>query len=268
MGIPKRFRSSFERLARKAAPAGQFGRQALPRRERKLMTITVALFEGEAMLKYDPEQKPHASEWLALGEQERIDLASQFHKAARIKIPNAIAHASIHVIVENQIAENIEPIVRAMSRLQREGLSRHDALHAWRQSWQNIFAKSWRQKMVRPFPPKVISLRSNALPRRAGSMATDPWNNEDTVFAGRPCQIPPFGRNDRCGGVGLLATARDERWRHFSRRACAPEEMPLERRADRSEKSLRCRIPLFVRNDRLCRCLARGFDRLSPNRAT
>ena len=82
------------------------------------------------MLKYDPEQNPNASEWLALGEQERIDLAFQFHKAARIKIPNAIAHASIHTIVENQIAENIEPIVRAMSRLQREGLSRHDSLHA------------------------------------------------------------------------------------------------------------------------------------------
>ena len=82
------------------------------------------------MLKYDPEQNPNASEWLALGEQARIDLAFQFHKAARIKIPNAIAHASVHTIVENQIAENIEPIVRAMSRLQREGLSRHDSLHA------------------------------------------------------------------------------------------------------------------------------------------
>lgn len=82
------------------------------------------------MLTYDPEQNPNASEWLALGEQERIDLAFQFHKVARIKIPNAIAHASIHVIVENQIAESIEPIVRAMSRLQREGLSRHDSLHA------------------------------------------------------------------------------------------------------------------------------------------
>ena len=82
------------------------------------------------MLKYDPEQSPNVSEWLALGEQERIDLALQFHKSARIKIPSAIAHASIHVIVENQIAENVEPVVRAMSRLQREGLSRHDALHA------------------------------------------------------------------------------------------------------------------------------------------
>ena len=82
------------------------------------------------MLTYDPEQNPGPSEWLELGEQERIDLAFQFHKVARIKIPNAIAHASIHVIVENQIAENIEPIVRAMSRLQRDGLSRHDALHA------------------------------------------------------------------------------------------------------------------------------------------
>ena len=39
-------------------------------------------------------------------------------------------HACIHVVVENQIAERLEPVVRAMGRLMNEGLSRHDALHA------------------------------------------------------------------------------------------------------------------------------------------
>jgi hypothetical protein len=82
------------------------------------------------MLKYDPEQTPNPADWLALGELERIDLVHQFHEVARIKMPNAKGHAVFHAIIENQIAESMEPIVRAMSRLQREGLSRHDAVHA------------------------------------------------------------------------------------------------------------------------------------------
>jgi hypothetical protein len=52
------------------------------------------------------------------------------HKATRIKLPNIIAHACFHAIVENQIAEGLESVVRAMARLMNEGLSRHDALHA------------------------------------------------------------------------------------------------------------------------------------------
>ena len=50
--------------------------------------------------------------------------------AARVKLPNATAHAAFHAIVENQIAEGLEPVVRAMARLIQQGLSRHDALHA------------------------------------------------------------------------------------------------------------------------------------------
>ncbi len=36
----------------------------------------------------------------------------------------------LHTIVENQIAEGLAPVVRAMARLMNEGLSRHDAVHA------------------------------------------------------------------------------------------------------------------------------------------
>ena len=36
----------------------------------------------------------------------------------------------MHVIVENQLALNDEPVVRALARLMKEGLSRHDAVHA------------------------------------------------------------------------------------------------------------------------------------------
>ena len=82
------------------------------------------------MRHYNPEVAPDPEEWLALDEQERIQLAEAHHRAARIKLPNVKAHACFHAIVENQLAEGLEPVVRAMARLMNEGLSRHDALHA------------------------------------------------------------------------------------------------------------------------------------------
>jgi len=45
-------------------------------------------------------------------------------------VPNLKAHACFHAIVENQIAEGVGSVVRAMSRLINEGLSRQDTLHA------------------------------------------------------------------------------------------------------------------------------------------
>ena len=82
------------------------------------------------MKHYDPEVAPNPEEWLELDEQERIRLAERHHMAARIKLPNVKVHAVFHAIVENQIAEGLDSVVRAMERLTGEGLSRHDALHA------------------------------------------------------------------------------------------------------------------------------------------
>lgn len=82
------------------------------------------------MKSYDPEVPPVPAEWLALDEQHRIQLAEAYHRTAREKVPNHKAHAAFHTIVENQIAEGVEPVVRAIARLMKQGLSRHDALHA------------------------------------------------------------------------------------------------------------------------------------------
>lgn len=82
------------------------------------------------MRKYDPERIPDEVEWLALYEQERIALAEAYHRKARVKLPDIKMHAVIHAVVESQIAEGHEPVVRAMSRLTSTGLSRHEALHA------------------------------------------------------------------------------------------------------------------------------------------
>ena len=79
---------------------------------------------------YDPDVAPYAHDWLALPETERIRLAQSHHIAARVKAPNMKAHAAMHVVVENQIATGYGPSKRAVARLQSQGLSRHEAIHA------------------------------------------------------------------------------------------------------------------------------------------
>ena len=82
------------------------------------------------MDRYDPSQPPDPDEWLELDEQERSLLVEDHHRRARIDLPNSTLHATMHVVVENQLAANDEPVVRALARLMEEGLSRHDAVHA------------------------------------------------------------------------------------------------------------------------------------------
>ena len=79
---------------------------------------------------YNPQRAPEPGSWLELDEQERIVLVEAWHRAAHVKLPNVTAHAAIHAVVENQIAMDLEPVVRAMHRLTKEGLTRHDAIHA------------------------------------------------------------------------------------------------------------------------------------------
>lgn len=83
-------------------------------------------------MRYDPTKPPDPGSWLAQDETERAAAVQRYHRDARIKLPGGGArmHALLHVIVENQLAGRVEAVVRAMTRLQGEGLSRHDALHA------------------------------------------------------------------------------------------------------------------------------------------
>ena len=78
---------------------------------------------------YDPDT-PRPADWLQTDEGERIELVSSYHRGRNINLPDAQLHAVIHVVVENQLALGEEIVVETLARLQREGLSRHDALHA------------------------------------------------------------------------------------------------------------------------------------------
>jgi len=80
---------------------------------------------------YDPDKPIDAEEWMSLDEGEREYLVEQYHRKKRIKMPDARLHAMFHVVVENQVALGDEiPAQRTLTRLMREGLSRHDAVHA------------------------------------------------------------------------------------------------------------------------------------------
>jgi hypothetical protein len=83
------------------------------------------------MRQYDPLTAPDPQQWLSLDEMERIRLVLDYHRRARVALPNAQAHAALHAIVENQIALGDEiPVRRTAERLMAEGLDRHQAIHA------------------------------------------------------------------------------------------------------------------------------------------
>jgi hypothetical protein len=85
---------------------------------------------ARTMETYDPDLTPDPEEWLDLEEGERIHRIASYHRQAKISLPNTQIHAAIHTVVENQIAEGLQSVREAVERLQSEGLSRHDALHA------------------------------------------------------------------------------------------------------------------------------------------
>jgi hypothetical protein len=83
------------------------------------------------MERYDPDKSIDPGEWMALDEGEREYIVEQYHRRKRIKMPSLRMHAMFHVVVENQIALGDEiPTQKTLLRLMREGLSRHDAVHA------------------------------------------------------------------------------------------------------------------------------------------
>ena len=83
------------------------------------------------MRRYNPLAAPAPEEWLSLDEGERIRLVDEYHRRARVRLPNRKAHAIFHVVIENQIAAGDEiPVRGTLARLIDEGLDRHEAIHA------------------------------------------------------------------------------------------------------------------------------------------
>ena len=83
------------------------------------------------MDRYDPLIPPDPAEWLDLSEDERIALVQDYHEQANTGILGMKFHATIHVIIENQLAEGGDRVIMAnFGRLLAGGLHRHEAVHA------------------------------------------------------------------------------------------------------------------------------------------
>jgi hypothetical protein len=109
---------------------------------------------------YDPDVAPNPLEWLQMSETERIRLVKNHHADARVKLPNVKMHAMFHVIVETQVAHGFRPTIRALERLQAEGLSRHESIHAVASTVaEHAFDM---QRSVQPQDSRETQLRLNA----------------------------------------------------------------------------------------------------------
>ena len=105
-------------------------------RSERVRSFRVPEAQGDDLLAscgYDADQSL-PSEWLSLPEQERLDRVARYHERAldpKRKPPSMQRHSGMHVGVENQLASGTPPQVgEALARLVREGMSRHDAVHA------------------------------------------------------------------------------------------------------------------------------------------
>jgi hypothetical protein len=128
------------------------------------------------MDRYDPEIDPDAQDWLAVDEDERLLLVERYHRDEEIDMPEAAQrmHACLHVAVENQLASHDQPVVQALDRLTREGLSRHDAVHAI----ACVVCEELRDLLVRNVAPKTASARYYAALERL-TAATWPKDDDD-----------------------------------------------------------------------------------------
>ncbi len=90
--------------------------------------------EAFAEVGYDPNADLDIEGWKALSERDRLSRVAKYHNTFLKKAqmpPSMQRHAAMHVIVESQLADQAPPEARgALRRLQEEGMSRHDAVHA------------------------------------------------------------------------------------------------------------------------------------------
>ncbi len=85
----------------------------------------------QSRIAYDPLTAPDAADRLALEEGERLRLVEAYHRRAGVLAPEPTVHATLHTIVESQVAaDDPSAVRRALARVMKEGLDRHEAIHA------------------------------------------------------------------------------------------------------------------------------------------
>jgi hypothetical protein len=81
---------------------------------------------------YNPSVEQSKEEWLCATESERLAAVMEYHENSGVDIDEKALtiHATIHVIVENQLAMGVDLLPETIAKLIRQGLTRHEAIHA------------------------------------------------------------------------------------------------------------------------------------------
>ncbi len=84
------------------------------------------------MESYDPSIQPNVEEWLEATDDEKTTLVREYHEENEEDLDDKALtiHSSVHVIVENQLAMGVELLPETIAKLTRQGLSRHESIHA------------------------------------------------------------------------------------------------------------------------------------------
>lgn len=81
--------------------------------------------------KYDPMNAPDGEEWLALDEDEKIELVWEYHLQTNPEAAVDLLHSFVHVVVETYAANGDKyPVKKVLDRIMYQGLNRHEAIHA------------------------------------------------------------------------------------------------------------------------------------------
>ena len=82
------------------------------------------------MREYNPAKSPDRQQWMALDKTRQLELVRQAHTDMDAGESAVASHCGMHSAVETQIAENSPGVRNAMGRLRKQGISRHNAVHA------------------------------------------------------------------------------------------------------------------------------------------
>jgi hypothetical protein len=65
-----------------------------------------------------------------MDEQDRMAAVREHHQGSGARMPSLQGHCIVHTIVESQLADGHAAALRALDRLVKGGLDRHEAVHA------------------------------------------------------------------------------------------------------------------------------------------
>jgi hypothetical protein len=129
-------------------------------------------------MNYQPDEETDAAAWNAATDEERVEACGRAHQLLPTWHPpvlNVRLHASMHAVVETQLANELPEVRETLTRLRGEGVSRHQAIHAIAGVVADELQRVLRDK--KPFDRQGYAQRLRALTKEsvaeAGSTPKD-----------------------------------------------------------------------------------------------